>query len=177
MARTDIEVTVEAPVRPTEDPEKVKQAVQQIFPDAEIHLDDGAITGHSRSIKMLLKKAGDERVFDAARGALWRGRQGNTATRFQVNKQAAYVGRLNFNEVTHPLGDITVKIQTDDLQALLDEIAPPTRAELAHAERTAARRAALHGEETHLARLGSRIDTGFEDEELGAPGLERDEEE
>jgi uncharacterized protein len=168
VTRSAVAVTIEVPVKPTEDPGKVMEAVRQIFPEAELHHEEEAIVGHANTIATLLKKAGDERVLDAARGTLWRGRQGEKATRFQVNKQAALMGRLNFNEVTHPLGDIIVKIQTDDLNQLLDEIAPPTRAELAQLEKmraTAQRRAEQHGEETHLARIGSAIDTGFEDED------------
>ncbi len=158
-----VRVHIEAAVNATEDPAKVVQAVRQMFPDAEVEVQGGRVIADTDSLETLLRKAREERVRDAARGTLWRGRQDDHTTRFQVNKQAAYVGRVNFNEVAHPLGDLEVTVETDDLDALLSKIAPPTRAEL-HADRTTEFRAAIHKEEGELARMGSAVETGFEDE-------------
>lgn len=158
-----VEVTIQTPLHTTEDPEKVVQAVRQIFPEAEVHIENGHIIATSTSLDTLIRKAREERVLDAARGALWRGRQDDNTTRFEVNKQAAYVGRINFNEVTHPLGDLQVTVKTSNLDALLDKIAPPTRAEV-HADRTAEFRARVSQEEDMLTRMGSAVETGFEDE-------------
>jgi uncharacterized protein len=158
-----LEVEIQADVHTTEDPDKVVQSVRQIFPDAEVEFTDGEVRARSGSLDTLLRKAREERVLDAARGTLWRGRLDEGSTRFEVNKQAAYVGRLNFNEVTHPLGDLVVTVQTDDLNALLDKIAPPTRAEL-NVDKTSEFRARLHQEEDELARMGTSVETGFDDE-------------
>lgn len=161
-----VEVTVETPVRPTEDTEKVLAAVEKIFPEATFTVEDGWVRGHGASIATLMKKTTEERVRDAARGALWRGRLDDRSTRFELAKQAAYVGRVNFNEVTHPLGDLIVTVEVDDLQALLDDIAPPTRAEIAAMEKragTVAARAELHGEEQELEAIGTGIDEGLDE--------------
>lgn len=163
MTRIVAKIQVVAPVHPTEDAEKVIQAVRQIFPDAEVHDEGDQVRAMTTSLDTLIRKASEERVLDAARGTLWRGRKGAHRTRFEVNKQAAFVGRVNFNEVTHPLGDLEVNLEVDDLDALLDKIAPPTRAEL-HADKSAEFRANVHKEETQLARMGSAVETGFEDE-------------
>ncbi len=163
MTRIVAKVQIIAPVHPTEDAEKVTQAVRQIFPDAEVHDEGDQVRATTRSLDTLIRKASEERVLDAARGTLWRGRKGAHRTVFEVNKQAAFVGRVNFNEVTHPLGDLQVAVEIDDLDALLDKIAPPTRAEL-HADKSAEFRANVHKEETQLARMGSAVETGFEDE-------------
>lgn len=172
-----VRVTIEAPIRPTEDPERVLQAVRQIFPDSAPKVEGSWVRGRASGIKMMLKKAGDERVMDAARGALWRGRLGETGTRFELNKQAAFMGRINFNEVSHPLGDLVVTIETDDLDALLDRISPPTAAEVAHREGHAKKRAALHKEEQALEAMGGDIDTGFDELDALDEELPDDEEE
>lgn len=163
MTRIVANVAITAPVNPTEDPQKVVQAIRQIFPDAEIEQSDDQVHATTASLDTLLRKASEERVLDAARGALWRGRKKTNMTVFEVNKQAAYVGRVNFNEVSHPLGDLEVTVEIDDLDALLDKIAPPTRAEL-HADKSAEFRHDIHQEETRLARMGRSVETGFEDD-------------
>lgn len=163
LPRLVVEVEIEAEVKPTEDPEKVVRSVRQIFPDADVHQEGRMVLGRTASLDTLVRKAREERVMDAARGALWRGRLDEDSTRFEVNKQAAYVGRINFNEVTHPLGDLVVTVRTDDLNALLDELAPPTRAEL-NVDKTSEFRARVHREEHTLAKMGKAIETGFEDE-------------
>lgn len=160
-----VRIHIETPVRPTEDPAMVERAVRAIFPDAQLDRTDSRITATAASLDTLLKKAGEERVMDAARGALWRGRLDDKSTRFEINKQAAAMGRVNFNEVTHPLGDLVVTVEVDDLNALLDRISPPTGAELRAAGRgSAAERAALHKEEAALEELGTAIDEWVEEE-------------
>lgn len=170
-------VAIEARVNRTEDPAKVEEAVRQVFPDARVSHEKGRVVAESRSLAMLMRKATEERIRDAARGALWRGRIDEKTTRVELSKQAAFVGRLNFNEVPHPLGDLVVTIETDDsLEHLLDEVAPPTRQEIAAREgrtMTATRRSSLHREESELEAIGSAIDTGWheleeeEDDPLG----------
>jgi len=39
------------------------------------------------------------------------------------------VGKVSFSEEEHPLGDIFVEISVDDINALIDDIAPNTRLE------------------------------------------------
>ena len=161
-----LRVRIEVPVRPTEDVAKVEQAVRNVFPDAELRTEDGWVRATSAALDMLLHKAANERVGDAARGALWRGRLDETSTRFEINKQAAAVGRVNFNEVTHPLGDIVVTVEGEPLEGILDRFAPPTMAEL---RSTAAARAALHGEERAIEAMGGDIDQGFVGEDWDEP--------
>ena len=163
LTRFVVEVEIEAEVNPTEDPAKVVQSVRQIFPDADVEIEGRMVLARTASIDTLLRKTREERVSDAARGALWRGRLDEGSTRFEVNKQAAYVGRINFNEVTHPLGDLVVTVRTEDLDSLLDKIAPPTRAEL-NVDKTSEFRARVHKEEGELARMGRAVETGFDDE-------------
>lgn len=159
-----VHIRIEAPIRPTEDPDRIEGAVKAIFPDARIDRSERWITATSKAIDTLIKKAGEERVLDAARGALWRGRLDERSTRFEINKQAASMGRVNFNEVTHPLGDLIVTLEVDDLNELLDRISPPTGAEIRAREGTAAMRAAVHLEESALEEMGKDVDAGFDEE-------------
>jgi uncharacterized protein len=68
-----------------------------------------------------------DHIRDAARKALYRGLNGNTVV-FYLNKQAASAGHVSFTEAEgeSPLGPITVTIQTEDPQQLIDWLAPRT---------------------------------------------------
>ena len=60
-----------------------------------------------------------QRIRDSARTILSGARvQGKLA--FHISKQAATVGRVNFSDGTHPLGDIRVEIVADDLDEVID---------------------------------------------------------
>ena len=50
------------------------------------------------------------------------------STKFMLNKQVAAVGKVSFSEETHALGDLEVIITSDDIEALIDSIAPNTKA-------------------------------------------------
>jgi len=56
---------------------------------------------------------------------LLRGKQG-TSTSFSVNKQVAFVGKISYVEERLPLGSIEVSIDDDELDRLIDEVAPIT---------------------------------------------------
>jgi predicted RNA binding protein with dsRBD fold (UPF0201 family) len=45
---------------------------------------------------------------------------------FQLNKQAAFVGKVSFVEGKVPMGPLTVEIKADDPSALIDDVAPRT---------------------------------------------------
>ena len=57
-----------------------------------------------------------------------RGIKGNS-TSFRLNKQVAAIGKISFSEESHALGDIEVIIESEDIEALIDSIAPNTRME------------------------------------------------
>lgn len=120
-----MEVRLRARCHPTEDREKIVAAIKDIFPDARIEGDDPvfAFTGSVDNFGALLKQF---RIRDAARGVLRRGLDGDS-TKFSLNKQVAAVGKVSFSEEAHPLGDIEVEIVSDDIEALIDSIAPSTR--------------------------------------------------
>lgn len=118
-------VLVRARCFPTEDRIKVSRAISNLFPDAVIEGED-PISAHSQSIEFFADTLRRQRIRDAARRMMRRGIDGDS-TRFMLNKQVAFVGKISFSEESHALGDLEVIITSDDIGALIDSIAPSTR--------------------------------------------------
>jgi len=117
-------VRVEAPVHPTESAAKVRLACLNVFPDLAFSEAGETLVGEGANVEHFRTLVRNERIRDTARDILIRGRQGSE-TRFRLNKQAAYVGRVNF-AADAPLGNLAVVIEDDDLDALIDRLAEST---------------------------------------------------
>ncbi|MDH5778986.1 MAG: hypothetical protein OEZ29_00135 [Candidatus Bathyarchaeota archaeon] len=127
-------VHVEVDVNPTEDVEKVKKAVENLFGNVEFEekpktrgsllvvettgLDELAI------LQNLLRR---ERIRAAARKVFFGGLSEKSII-FYLNKQVAYVSHISFSrpEGESPLGPIKVQIQCDRPRELIDWLAPRT---------------------------------------------------
>jgi len=122
-----LEIRMRTPCYPTEDRQLVIRALTSLFPDAEVK---GAeeLEARSASATTFAEQLKRQRIRDAARAVLRRGVRDNTSI-FRLNKQVAAIGKVSFSEEDHPLGDIIVEISADDIHALIDTIAPNTRAE------------------------------------------------
>jgi predicted RNA binding protein with dsRBD fold (UPF0201 family) len=121
-------VTVTVPVRPTEDREKLIAAMRLIFPDGPVEETEGRVKIVSASLDNFSDMVRRQRILDATRATLRRNMSGG-ATAFGLNKQAAAVGRISFEEGRQPLGGINVTIETDDetaLEQFIDRVAPRT---------------------------------------------------
>ena len=131
---SEVTVTIEAEVNPTEDPEKVKAAIENHFTPSSAELlakDRGGLliakaNGKEGLVKFLILLK-QERILTAARRVLSKGTSGGDIT-FCLNKQAAYMRRISFCEPLgeSPLGPIKVEIKTDDPKALIDWLTPRT---------------------------------------------------
>ena len=119
-----LRVRVETPCRPTESPEAVSAAVQNLFPDAQIEIRDGVLVGTTGNLGRLRERIRTQRIRDTARRQLLSGRQGDRSI-VRLSKQAASVGVVNFAS-GGPLGDIVVEIESDDLAAVIDDVAEST---------------------------------------------------
>ncbi|MFH0896582.1 MAG: RNA-binding domain-containing protein [Candidatus Bathyarchaeota archaeon] len=129
---SEITVTIEAEVNPTEDPKKVKTAIENLFTPFSTELlaeDRGSlfilkVKGKEGVIKFytLLRQ---ERILNAARRVLTKGVSSEGIT-FCLNKQAAYMKRVSFCDPIgeSPLGPIRVKIETNDPRTVIDWLAP-----------------------------------------------------
>ena len=118
-----IEIT--CPVYPSEDPEKVRTAILKVFPDAELEQKEDEITGKSESLDRFSKQIRKQKILDTTRSVLIHGKRGDR-TRFFLNKQVAFVGKISFCEERTILGTIKVVIIDDDIEDLIDRVAPVT---------------------------------------------------
>ena len=130
----EIDVYIEAEVNPTENPEKVKLAVENVFGVVKFEMQTrkrgSLLTARAKGTEGLTKLCNllrRERIRDAARSVLFGGLDGNDIT-FYLNKQVAYVGHVSFSEPAgeSPLGPIKVKITCDNPRQLIDWLAPRT---------------------------------------------------
>ena len=123
---------IEAEVNLTEDPERVKIAIKNLFTPDSIEL----IAEEKRKMFIARFKGKEglltfytilrqERILNAARRVLRKG-IGSEGLTFCLNKQAAYVKRISFCEPIgeSPLGPISVRIVSDEPGDLIDWLAP-----------------------------------------------------
>ena len=118
-------VTISCPVNPSEDPEKVRSAIQAIFPDAELELGENGFLGTAPSLDSFGRLIRRQRILDAARAVLIANMRGHR-TRLSLNKQVATVGKISFADRNPVLGAIEVSVEDDDLVSLIDRVAPMT---------------------------------------------------
>lgn len=126
------EVEVEAHVYPTEDIEKVKEAMLNLVSPLEFHaFDKGEYilllgkTKDKKALQRLYELFRGQQILDTARVMLEEGHFGEEII-IKVHKQVAYVGKVNFNEES-PLGPITIIIRTKEPQRLMKWLAPRTK--------------------------------------------------
>jgi predicted RNA binding protein with dsRBD fold (UPF0201 family) len=118
-------VTAIALCFPTEDREKVRQALLNIFPGAEV--EDGAsmLTARTDNADRLREIILDHHIRDTARSVMLRGVRGNS-TSFVLNKQVAFVGKVSFLDEPAALGGIEVTVEDDNIQKTIDHLAEST---------------------------------------------------
>jgi predicted RNA binding protein with dsRBD fold (UPF0201 family) len=119
-------IRITCPIFPSEDPERVRQAVLNIFPGAMLNVTDEMMTADDPSMEHFSDKIRKQRILDATRSVMMKGRRGSGRTSFNMNKQAAYVGKISFVEERTILGTIRVTIDADDITAFIESFAPQT---------------------------------------------------
>ncbi len=121
-----MKITLKTKIHPSEDEEKVIEAVENIFPDINLEIREEEIIGKSEdplALQNFKNKLGIQAIRESARRELKKGK-GKNSIRFTLNKQAATVDKVSFSEGETPLGGISVEIESDDLDELIDIIAP-----------------------------------------------------
>lgn len=120
---------VRAEVRKTESVEKVRKAILNIFPEVRLEEAVGEVRGESADVRALsrfrelLRK---QAILDAARSVMKAGLSENMIS-FRLNKQVAYVGKVNFTNGEAPMGPIVVSILAEDPERMIDYLAPRTK--------------------------------------------------
>ena len=118
-----MKLTVKVMVNPTENIDKVRAAVENIF-DIPLVLEGYHLEGTGDNLDKLHELLRRFKVLDSARKILLRNVKGDT-THFELHKQAAYMGKVNLSS-TSPLGSIEVVVEDDDIERVIDWLAPVT---------------------------------------------------
>jgi uncharacterized protein len=118
-------VVAKTKVYPTEDPEKVKQALLSIFPGADLQETEVEMVAVTEDLGHFMELVRRQRILDATRAVLIHAIHGSS-TQLHLNKQVAYVGKITLVEGRPPLGDIDVTFEDNDIQALIDRMTPRT---------------------------------------------------
>ena len=130
----EIVVHVEVEVNPTEDLEKVKRAVENIFGAVKFEVESrtwGQLliaettgTGDLTKLYNLLRR---EQIRAAARKVFFSGIDEKSVT-FYLNKQVAYAGHISFSQQTaeSPLRPINVQIRCSNPRELIEWLTPKT---------------------------------------------------
>lgn len=111
-------------VNPSEDPNKVKLAITKIFPDADIVLENNIYHGIA-TLDNFSRLIRDQKILDATRSIMISNMH-NHHTSINLNKQAATVGKISFVDPKPILGSIEVFIEDEDINAVIDHVAPST---------------------------------------------------
>ncbi|MBO8182523.1 MAG: flagellar hook-basal body complex protein FliE [Archaeoglobus sp.] len=127
-----VEVEIRTKIYPTEDEEKVMQAVKNFFPDAEFKIveknGEKELIAKAKDISYFRDLLRKQRILDTARQEMLKNVFGNEITIF-LNKQTATVSRVNFSDgdvVLSPLA-VTFRLYGIDAQRFIDYLAPPTK--------------------------------------------------
>jgi len=118
-------ITVRVRCFPTENPEKVRQALLNLFPDALVEEYEGGLLARTGSLDRFKELIRNQRILDSTRHILVRGVRDEEIV-LRLNKQVAFVGKVSFVDEEMPLGSIEVFIEAGDPQRLIDEVAPLT---------------------------------------------------
>ncbi|MFP3951362.1 MAG: RNA-binding domain-containing protein [Candidatus Bathyarchaeia archaeon] len=114
-----VEIRIRALVEPTEDPEKIAKAIEEIFGELKtntIDIGEGkAVTAESKesSLDHLRYILARDRIRDTVRRVL-RYQADDNRLYFELNRHAAYGGHFSFyHENESPMGPIEVNVKGD----------------------------------------------------------------
>ncbi|WP_201763961.1 RNA-binding domain-containing protein [Methanocaldococcus villosus] len=126
-----MKVIIKSKVKPTEDKYKVKKAILNIFPKANLRYSEkdfyGKWEGETKDVERFKELIRSQAILDTARMILEE-KMDENSTRFYLNKQAAFVKAVNFDIDVH--GGIYVKIiaeKGEDILKIIKDIAPRTK--------------------------------------------------
>ena len=113
-------------INPSEDPEKVKLAINNIFPNLILEITDTDITGKSNNIQILsqISKSIHENNIKKTYQRILKNNSNSDSSWFYLNKQAAFANTVALcseaNESS--LGPIKVILRSNDIEQVIDSI-------------------------------------------------------
>ena len=113
-------------INPSEDPEKVKLAVNNIFPEMELEVSDTQIVGKTNNFSVLspISKSIHEKNIKNTYQRILKNNNDGDSTWFYLNKQAAFVNSVALcseaNESS--LGPIKVVLRSNDIEQVVESI-------------------------------------------------------
>ena len=122
--KTTIQIFCE--INPSEDPEKVKLAINNIFPDLTLEITDTDITGKSNNIQILsqISKSIHQNNIKKTYLRILKNNSNSDSSWFYLNKQAAFVNTVALcgeaNESS--LGPIKVILRSNEIEQVIDSI-------------------------------------------------------
>lgn len=107
-------IRVKAQIQPTEDPEKVKKAITNLFGDISLNIEEDLISGRLTEITQLRElrsRIAQDRIKATLNKTLTRWIKDDYLS-FGLNRQAAYAGHVSLNLTNEdPMGPIQVQIR------------------------------------------------------------------
>lgn len=125
-----VEITVRTRLYRTESREKVEDAVLNLFPDAEFETEEQeedtelVATAGEESVDRLRELIDRQEIYETAYEKLHEAKLGDTVA-FDLSKQPATVGRVNFDVGGHELGALRVRVEADDPDAFVEYVTQP----------------------------------------------------
>lgn len=123
-----VEVEITTKINPTEDGEKVTNAVQNFFPDAQIYTENGHLKALAKDLTTFRDLLRKQKILDTARTEFMGSIRGNTIQVY-LNKQSATVSKINFTEedvVLSPL-QVEFRVYGISMDRFIDYITPQTK--------------------------------------------------
>ncbi|WGI17809.1 RNA-binding domain-containing protein [Methanonatronarchaeum sp. AMET-Sl] len=127
------EIKLKTPIYPTEDQEKIKNLIKNLFPEIEIQIkkinQKKSLTanGNKQSLKKIREKIWEQKIIDTTRTVLHKNKEKNK-TSFSINKQSATNQKINLKD-NDILGTINIEIKEKTpkkLQETINWLTPET---------------------------------------------------
>lgn len=113
-----MKVSLRTAIYPTEDPEKVKASVLNLFPGANLALGTGSVEGSTEDLSRFMELLRVQRIRDTAI-SIFRSSLDGDRTSFWAHKQVAFASKVNFTDGASTLGDIKVTVEEGALELIM----------------------------------------------------------
>ena len=121
-----ITIQIFCKINPSEDPEKIKLAIINIFPDLTLEITDTDITGKTDNIQILsqISKTIRENNIKKTYQRILKNNSNGDSSWFYLNKQAAFVNTVALcsEENESSLGPIKVILRSNDIEQVIESI-------------------------------------------------------